>query len=353
MPVTFPTLDHLAVHGFDALIDVRSPAEFAVDHIPGAINLPSLSNAERAEVGTLYKQVSPFAARKRGASLVLQNVARHIAGPLADYHGGWRPLVYCWRGGQRSGVFATLLREVGWRADTIAGGYQTYRKLISQTLYDTPLPHRLILLDGYTGTAKTALLPRLSTRGVQTLDLEGLAGHRGSLLGEMPGGQPSQRMFETRLAKALAACDPTQPVLVEAESSKIGQINLPPQLWAQMIAAPRIDLTAPLPARTAYIAQAYATVLADPATVRDRLAPLRRTRGHSVVDHWQSLQDAGDHAGLAQALMQDHYDPSYDKSRKLADRDVLGTVAATSLDDCGLNRAADDISALITAHLQG
>ena len=348
MPQTFASLTAILNHGFDTLIDVRSPAEFAEDHVPGAVNLPSLSNAERAEVGTIYKQVSPFRARKLGASMVLRNVADHIAGPLKDHDGGWRPLIYCWRGGQRSGVFTTILKEIGWRAEKVEGGYQTYRKLVQSYLYDTPLTHRLILLDGYTGTAKTALLPRLAAQGIQTLDLERLARHRGSLLGEMPGGQPAQRGFETALAAALTQLDPTRPTVVEAESSKIGRINLPPSLWARMIAAPRIDLTAPMAARVHYIAKDYADILRDPETVRIRLAPLRRQRGHATVDHWQALQNAKDYHGLAQALMADHYDKSYSKSRRLSERNVLGTVHAETLDPAGLEIAAGALAKMVT-----
>lgn len=349
MPQSFDTLTAIYDNGFDTLIDVRSPAEFAEDHIPGAINLPSLSNEERAEVGTIYKQVSPFLARKVGAAKVLRNVADHIDHSLMERDGAWQPLVYCWRGGQRSGVFAMVLREVGWRADTIKGGYQTYRRLVQSALYETALPHRLILLDGYTGTAKTALLAKLTSRGVQTLDLEGLAGHRGSLLGAMPGGQPAQRGFETQLMLALSKLDPSRPTIVEAESSKIGQINLPPQLWALMSQASRIDLTATIEARTAYLAEAYADILADPTTVNQRLSPLRKTRGHAVVEQWQALQDKQDYAGLACALMQDHYDPSYAKSRRIEDRDVIAEVHAKTLCDDGQNRAADEIVTLLKA----
>lgn len=344
MPQKFNALFDILNHGFDTVIDVRSPAEFAIDHVPGAINLPALSNDERARVGTIYKQVSPFKARKVGAQLVLNNVAKHIAGPLSDHDGGWRPLVYCWRGGQRSGVFAMILREIGWRADTIAGGYQSFRGCVHDTLYETPLPHRLILLDGDTGTAKTALLPRLAARGIQTLDLEGMAGHRGSLLGAMPGGQPEQRGFETALAAAFAGLDPTRPTIIEAESNKIGNRILPPSLWAAMIKAPRITLNIAMPARVAYLASAYADVLRDPDTVRTRLAGLRRLRGHATVDRWQALQDTGDYAGLAKALMVDHYDPAYAKSRACETRHILAEISSDALDEDGLNRLADQIT---------
>ena len=345
----FSSLTEIYEHGFDTIIDVRSPAEFAEDHIPGAINLPALSNAERAEVGTMYKQVSPFLARKLGASLVLNNIAAHVRDALKDKDGSWQPLVYCWRGGQRSGVFTTILREIGWRAEVIDGGYQTYRRLVNAALYENPLPQKIVLLDGYTGTAKTALLAHLEDQGMQTIDLEGLAGHRGSLLGEMPDGQPSQRMFETRLVQALNGLDPKRPTIVEAESSKIGRINLPPSLWAKMRTAPRITLSARTAARTEYLTQAYDDILRDPATVRERLNPLRRVRGHNVVDHWQALQDAGDYTGLARALITDHYDAAYEKSRSTKKALTLAIIELDRLDATGLAQAAIAVKSALNA----
>ncbi len=347
MPLQFDSLDALLAHGFDTMIDVRSPAEFAVDHVPGAINLPALDNDQRAEVGTIYKQVSPFDARKIGAGMVVRNVADHLDGPLRDKEGGWRPLVYCWRGGQRSGVFRTLLSEIGWRAETVKGGYQTYRRLVARMLYDDPLPHRLVLLDGNTGTAKTALLPLLQARGVQVVDLEGLACHRGSLLGAMPGGQPTQKRFETRLSQALTALDPTRPVVVEAESSKIGRITLPPSLWQAMLTASRIIMEVPLAARAAYLSDAYHDVISDADTLADRLAPLRRVRGHALVERWIELSRAGALRDLAAALAEQHYDPAYAKSRRIDTRDVIGRVSVNALDSDGQERAADAVAALL------
>ena len=347
MPLQFDSLDAILHHGFDTVIDVRSPAEFADDHMPGAINLPALDNAQRAEVGTMYKQVSPFDARKIGAAMVIRNVASHLDGPLKDKPGPWRPLIYCWRGGQRSGVFRTILSEVGWRAETIQGGYRTFRRLVNRALYDDTLPHRLILLDGYTGTAKTALLPRLAARGVQVLDLEALACHRGSLLGQMPGGQPPQKRFETALALALQGLDPARPVVVEAESSKIGRLILPKSLWQAMLAAPRIVMEVPVAARAAYLASAYREVIADADTLAGRLTALRWVRGHAVVDRWIALSRAGELTALSQALMEEHYDPAYAKSRRIDERAVLAVVEAAALDDVGQERAADAIVAAL------
>ncbi len=349
MPVSFPSLEAILNHGFDTVIDVRSPAEFAEDHMPGAINLPALDNEQRAIVGTIYKQDSPFKARKIGAGMVVRNVADHIDGPLAQHDGAWRPLVYCWRGGQRSGVFRTLLSEIGWRAETIKGGYTSYRRLVNAMLYQTPLSHKIILLDGYTGTAKTEILSRLQTRGIQVLDLEGLAQHRGSLLGAMPQGQPAQKGFETSLATALQQLDPARPVLVEAESSKIGQINLPKSLWQAMLLAPRIIVDAPEAARAAYLANAYRDVISDADLLAEKLAPLRRMRGHATVDRWIELSRAGALIDLSGALMAEHYDPAYAKSRKVDQREVLAAFTASDLFEGGQERLADQIAKLINA----
>ncbi len=344
MALTFSSLPDLLNHGFDTVIDVRSPAEFAEDHIPGAINLPVLDNEERARVGTIYKQQSPFLARKLGAALVFRNSAAHLEGPLAQKDGGWRPLVYCWRGGQRSGGFTWMLGQVGWRAEVIEGGYRSYRRLVHAALYDTPLPLRPVLLDGNTGTAKTALLPLLRARGVQVLDLEGLANHRGSLLGAM-GPQPDQKAFETALAAQICALDPASPVLVEAESNKIGQRIIPPTLWEAMRRAPRIEVSAPLAARARFLAQGYADMTADPDRLRDRLSPLRSLRGAETVDHWLALLAEGRMEALAQALMVDHYDPAYAKSRERLSDVPLARCHAETLDADGLQRLADEIAA--------
>ena len=318
MPLTSLTLTSLTqtdALGFDAIIDVRSPAEFAEDHIPGAINLPVLDNDERARVGTIYKQQSPFLARKIGGALVAKNAARHLEGPLADLNGGWRPLVYCWRGGQRSGSFAIILGQVGWRVETLVGGYKTWRGLVVREVYDTPVRAPVVVLDGNTGSAKTEILNLLPQFGVQVIDLEGLARHRGSLFGAV-GVQPSQKAFEGALAMALARLDPTRPVVVEAESSKIGNCRVPSELWKAMVAAPRVAIAAPRPARAEYLARAYADLTADPARLLQTVGLLRPLHPREVIEGWQALAGAGEFTALADGLMERHYDPRYGKHRE-------------------------------------
>lgn len=334
--------------GFDAIIDVRSPAEFAEDHLPGAINLPVLDDEERARVGTIYKQQSPFLARKIGAALVAKNAARHLEGPLAEMPGGWRPLVYCWRGGQRSGSFATILSQVGWRVELVAGGYKAWRSLVIAALAEPPAAP-VIVLDGNTGTAKTELLGLLGQRGMQVIDLEGFANHRGSLFGHMPGGQPGQKAFEGRIATALAALDPARPLVVEAESSRIGGLAVPKGLWAAMAAAPRVHIRADPGARAAYLARAYADLGGDPARlagVIDKLRPLHATE---IIDTWLALAATGQTEALAADLMQRHYDPRYEKHRARFARPGDAEVAADDLSPEALPALADRIAAALPA----
>ncbi|OAN78509.1 tRNA 2-selenouridine(34) synthase MnmH [Sulfitobacter sp. EhC04] len=313
-PLTLTSLAELADLTVDTIIDVRAPAEFAEDHVPGAINLPVLNDAERADVGTRYKHASPFSARKIGAALVARNTAAHLDGPLADKDGGWQPLVYCWRGGQRSGAFATILDQVGWRVTLLQGGYRSYRRLVVDALYDRPLPHRITLVSGGTGTAKTEMLRHLQAAGAQVLDLEGLAQHRGSLFGATEETQPSQKMFESRIANALGQLDPARLTWVEAESSKVGNRIIPPALWAAMCAAQRVEIKAPLHARATYLCSAYADLTEDLDRLHRQIDHLRPYHAAKLIAHWQDQADTGDFVALAQGLVQAHYDPRYEKA---------------------------------------
>ncbi|MDT8857055.1 tRNA 2-selenouridine(34) synthase MnmH [Paracoccaceae bacterium Fryx2] len=350
MAITLTSLTEIFRLGCDAVIDVRSPAEWAEDHLPGAINLPVLDDAERARVGTIYKQVSPFTARKLGAALVARNAAKHLEGALAEMPGGWRPLVYCWRGGQRSGSFATILSQIGWRAETVTGGYKAWRGMVVQALYDTPFPAKVLVLDGNTGSAKTEILALLSKRGVQVIDLEGLARHRGSLFGGHPEGQPSQKSFEGALALEIARLDPARPVVIEAESSKIGNCRLPPGLWKAMTAAPRLAVAAPVAARADYLCRAYADLVADPDLLARRIAALKPLHAAEVIEGWQAQAAAGAFRALAADLMQRHYDPRYGKHRDRWADD--GSWRDFATDDLG-PAALDDLAERIAAQVQG
>lgn len=345
MSYPLPPLSSISSLPFDAIIDVRSPAEYAEDHIPGAINLPVLSNEERAEVGTVYVQESPFKARKIGAALVARNAAMHLQGPLMAQDGGWKPLVYCWRGGQRSGAFTSILQQVGWRSAVVEGGYRAYRRLVKAALYDQTFPVPITLLDGNTGSAKTEVLAQLVKRGVQVIDLEGLANHRGSLFGAQAGGQPSQKAFEGALAQVVVGLDTTRHVVIEAESSKIGNLVIPPQLWQAMKMAPRIEIQAPLAARATYLAQAYQDIVEDPPRLVTTLHRLRAYHAAETISDWQALAASGDMTVLASELMARHYDPRYAKAR--AQKSDITPLLISGL---GANEI-EALAARIAAHL--
>jgi tRNA 2-selenouridine synthase len=341
-------VDVTALARYDAIFDVRSPGEFADDHLPGAINLPVLDDAERAEVGTLYVQVDPFLARRIGAAKVARNIARHLETTLADRPAAFRPLVYCWRGGQRSQAMATVLTQVGWRVTRLDGGYRTYRRRVQARLYDRAPDLKLVLLDGYTGSAKTEILGRLAAQGVQTLDLEGLAAHRGSLFGAVAGTpQPPQKLFETNLLAALDALDPTRPIVVEAESSRIGDIATPPLIWKAMQGAPRITLQVERSHRAAYTLSAYPDIRADPAALEAVLSRLPPRLGRARLEAWRALAAAGDFAGLADGLMEHHYDPAYAVSSRRSEQPILAQIALDDLGEAEQDRAAREIAAVV------
>ena len=333
---------------FDAIIDVRSPSEFAEDHAPGAISLPVLDDAERALVGTMYVQESRFRARRIGAALVARNIARHLETALADKPGEFRPLVYCWRGGQRSNAMATILSQVGWRTAVLAGGYRTYRRHVKARLYDETPALKLVLLEGRTGSGKTEILGRLGARGAQVLDLEALAEHRGSVFGALAGRpQPSQKMFESRLLTALDGLDLSRPVIVEAEASKVGDRMVPPALWQAMLAARRIELHAPDEVRAGYLARHYADAASDLTAFAAALARLPSHPGRKTLAAWTAMAEAGELEPLAAGLMELHYDPAYDRASRKDVRPRLGAVQLPGLDAADQETAADAIMVLV------
>lgn len=336
-------VDRTSLARFDMIIDVRSPGEFAEDHVPGAVNLPVLDNEERAIIGTTYVQESRFLARRMGAALVARNVARHLDTALKDAPPTFRPLIYCWRGGQRSNAMALILAQVGWRTSVLQGGYKTYRRNVQHRLYDEPLGFRLILLDGNTGCGKTDILNRAAAKGAQVLDLESLANHRGSLFGAMADAQPSQKWFESRLLHQLSAMDASRPILVEAESNKIGRRSLPPALWQAMLAAPRIELTAPAEARVGYLIEAYPEMIADRERLDAALTRLEVYPGRKQLAAWRLLADAGQFHDLVREVVERHYDPSYLRSAKRDAQRRLATVSVASLTEMDRDAVAQRI----------
>jgi tRNA 2-selenouridine synthase len=300
---------------FDTIVDTRSPAEFAEDHVPGAISCPVLDNEERARVGTIYKQVSPFDAKKIGAALVAKNIARHIEKLFVEKPRTWKPLVYCWRGGKRSGAMAHVLREVGWEAKTLEGGYKAYRRYVVDSLAALPARFTFRVIHGVTGSGKSRLLRALAAAGAQVLDLEDLAAHRGSVLGNLPERpQPSQKMFESLLLKALLNFNSSNAVFVEGESRKIGQLQVPAALIERMRASECLLVQADTATRVALLMDEYRHFFTDPAVLGAQLDCLVALHGRERVDEWKALAGAGDWPALVTRLLEEHYDPAYRRS---------------------------------------
>ena len=313
-----PAAEALArLDSFSTVIDARSESEYALDRLPGALNWPSLHDDERVRVGTLYKQVNPFEARKLGAALVARNIAAHIEREAMDKPKAWQPLLYCWRGGQRSGSLALVLGQIGFRVHLIEGGYKAFRAAMLADLPGQARRLRYRVVCGPTGSGKTRLLQALQDAGAQVLDLEGLAQHRASVLGLIPGQpQPSQKQFEMRVWQALRGFDAARPVYVEAESKKVGNCTLPDALIETMRASPCLRVELSEDERVALLLEDYPFFVSDPDFFCQRLDTLVSLRGRAVVDEWKRLVASGQTESVVRALLALHYDPGYATSTR-------------------------------------
>ncbi len=326
-------LERLDAYG--AVLDARSPGEYTLDHLPGARNWAVLDDAERARVGLLYQQSGAFEAKKVGAALVAHNIAAHLQRDAAHWPRALEPMVYCWRGGQRSAALAHVLAQVGWRVHLVRGGYKALRAALVRQLAEHARRMRLVVLCGPTGCGKSRLLQALERAGAQVLDLERLAAHRGSVLGALPGvEQPAQKAFETALWDALRGFDAQRTVWVESESRRIGRLQVPDPVLERMRAGRCVRLHASDAVRVRILREDYRALAADSAALQQRLHALRALRGHAAVDHWCALSARGALDTLVADLLAQHYDPSY---RNSMERNYAGfadapTVEADSAD---------------------
>lgn len=327
---------------FDALIDARSPSEYALDHLPGAINAPVLDDEERIRIGTMYKQIDSFEAKKVGAALVAKNIAAHIEQLWLDKPRDWRPLVYCWRGGNRSGSMAHILAKIGWPVVQLDGGYKAFRQHVNAELERAPALNFKVIC-GTTGSGKSRLLEVLHAQGAQVLDLEQLAAHRGSVLGSLPSQpQPSQKAFESRIWDVLRRFDPARPVFVESESKKVGKLRVPAALMEAMRASDCISLTLSRANRVRLLMEDYEHFLVSPATLNEQLDHLTPLHGREKIARWHAMSDAGDMAPLVEELLADHYDPAYLRSidRNFIKFDQAAPLALDDIDGAAFSAAA-------------
>ncbi|MEP6502888.1 MAG: tRNA 2-selenouridine(34) synthase MnmH [Betaproteobacteria bacterium] len=315
------------------VIDARSPHEYAEDHVPGAVNLPVVDDAQFAEVGIAHK-TNPHAAYLIGAQYSFHNLSEHTRALISRFGPDDRFLVYCFRGGKRSALWAANLRLIGFTVDVIPGGWKRYRNWVRETLQSLPGAFRFEVLCGPTNCGKTRLLQALALQGAQVLDLETLARHKGSLLGDWPGQpQPTQKAFDSAVLDVLRGFDPERPVFVEAESKKIGRLQVPEAVTAAMRQAATIHLDAPMAERVRLCREDYAHFASDPRSMVARLAPLKPLVGGEELARWQSLADEGSVDALFERVMVTHYDPCYARSttREFGPGDGANTLALESL----------------------
>ena len=333
---------------YNSIIDVRSESEYALDHIPGAINCPVLNDAQRIEVGTLYKQTSAFEAKKIGAALVAENIALHLQQKFRDQPRDWKPLIYCWRGGNRSGAMAHILAKIGWPVHQLDGGYKEYRRFITQQIDHQAQALSFQVICGPTGSGKSRLLQTLAAQGAQVLDLEKLAAHRGSVLGHLPTeSQPTQKMFESRIWHTLRHFVADRPVYVESESKKIGNCRVPELLMEKMRASPCIALELSAESRVQLLMEDYAHFVEQPHLLSVQLDHLLTLHGREKIKRWHAMAESGDLTNLVHELLTEHYDPAYLRSIQ---RNFLQLSSAQSiaLENISTNTFLQAASALLS-----
>lgn len=297
---------------FDSIIDARSENEFSLDRLPGAVNWPTLNNAERHEIGTIYKQVNSFEARKRGGAIAARNIGNHIERYALDKPRDWKPLIYCWRGGQRSGSLSLVLSQIGFRVSLVEGGYKAFRAALVADTERMAAQFDYRVVCGATGSGKTRLLSALTRQGAQVLDLEALANHRSSVLGAIPGlEQPTQKAFDTRIWDVLRRFDPSRPVYVESESRKVGNVAVPMALMDALRQGPCLNLVLDNSQRVALLMEDYAYFARDVEAFCERLDVLSEIRGKALVAAWKTSLRLGHVKAVVHDLLERHYDPGY------------------------------------------
>ena len=281
--------------------------------------------------------------------LVARNIARHIETLFSQQPKSWKPLVYCWRGGQRSGAFTHILREVGWGAKRLQGGYKTWRQHVLDQLLVLPPRFRYTVVAGPTGSGKTRVLEALERQGHQVLNLEALAAHKGSVLGALPDAkQPSQKMFESRVWACLQSLDPAQPVFVESESRQVGALRLPEGVYQGIQGGTWLHVQADLSERVAFLLRDYPYYLEGRQLAAD-LDRLKELCGGEQVAHWKQLIEARDFSTLVTELLERHYDQHYSRSMQRhrgagADADAVQCFATQDLSDAGIEVLARQIA---------
>lgn len=294
-------------------IDVRSPSEYAGGHILNAINIPVFDDEERAQVGTLYRQVSVDDAKQLGLSFASSKLPAIVEQVRQLTQAGQEVIIYCWRGGMRSKSIVSVLDMMGIAAAQLRGGYKAYRQYVLDSLKQFAVQPRIVVLCGSTGTGKTILLQQLANRNIPVIDLEQLANHRGSVFGQIGLGQPATAQnFDAMLLHQLAALNDRPYIVVECESKRIGNVYLPDCLYMAMQQGKKILVSSSLDIRVERLIAEYLDVYHDNAeAIIASISSLRRRLGNKNTDHLLAQFTAGQIEPVVKTLLVEYYDPMY------------------------------------------
>ncbi len=303
-------------------IDVRSPAEYAESTIYGAINLALFTNEERKIIGTMYKHNSPAEAKQLGVEIVSRKLPE-LYKTVSDLkrETGKRIVFFCARGGMRSTSIALLLNGLGENVYYIKDGYKGYRKAVVKGIEEENAKITYIVLHGRTGVGKTKILDHLVEKGLDVLDLEGAANHRGSLLGGVGlGDQPSTKAFETTIYHTLKNRK-SDYVFIEAESRRIGKLFVPTCIKEHMSEGYQLLIDADVHFRAEHLISEYTDLEPGNVELLEAIDKIRRYMGNAPVEALQELVKQGEFVKVAEELMVNYYDPMYDHSIKKHDFD--------------------------------
>lgn len=312
-----PEVEMINPADWDVVCDVRTPDEFEEDRILGAVNTPVLSNEQRAQIGTIYKQTGQHEAKRLGAALISRNIADILLNHFQEHGKQLKVLVYCWRGGERSQSLAHVLSRVGWQVAIIRRGYMGYRNQVRRCM-EVLGRFQYHVIGGATGSGKGKLLDCLREHGGQVVDLEVAADHRGSILGDHPTRlQPPQKMFESKLLHQMRNFSVDRPVFIESESSLVGRRQVPAAMWKAMQAAAQVtELEVPLHSRVAWLRHNYSYFEDEHKDVLMRkLDALTKTSGKKVVSKWRELAEQSKWDDFVAAMLHEHYDVVYARAQ--------------------------------------